>query len=100
MKINYNYVIIIILVILISIMFYNQQNLIQMLNKPEPIDGGFSDWSNWGPCSVNCGGGIQKRVRSCNNPEPQYGGDVCVGPYEETQACNTDPCLTRTYYTP
>lgn len=52
---------------------------------PPPIDGG---WSEFGSCSVPCGGGTQSRV--CNNPPPANGGLDCVGP--STQSCNVDPC--------
>jgi len=50
-----------------------------------PTDGG---WSQWGTCSLSCGGGTQTRL--CNNPLPMYGGDDCVG--ESIQECNTQVC--------
>jgi len=37
-----------------------------------------STYSNWGTCSVSCGGGIQTRVNGCGNTQ--------------TQACNTQSC--------
>ena len=57
-----------------------------------PINGGWSDYSNWTPCSVECGGGNQTRNRSCTNPAPQFGGVDCVGEAEEFQECNKNPC--------
>ncbi|XP_061184990.1 SCO-spondin-like [Saccostrea echinata] len=57
-----------------------------------PIDGGYTDWSKWDTCSVTCGGGTQKRTRSCTNPAPQYGGAACSGDNEENQDCNTQAC--------
>ncbi len=53
---------------------------------PVPVNGG---WSNWGACSVSCGGGTQ--ARTCTNPPPSGGGADCVGP--NSQVCNTSPCV-------
>ena len=63
-----------------------------LLTSKESIDGGFSDWSVWTECSVTCGGGEQTRTRTCSNPEPQNGGNDCVGDLEESQTCSTDAC--------
>lgn len=57
-----------------------------------PVDGGFSDWSLWGTCTVTCGGGSSRRHRLCNKPEPLYGGSNCSGIYEEARQCNDNPC--------
>ena len=54
-----------------------------------PIDGGWSVWSEFSPCSETCGSGIQKRFRKCNAPAPQYGGSKCKGPSEEKTPCDT-----------
>ena len=45
----------------------------------ESIDGGWSQWSNWSPCSSTCKGGITSSNRLCNNPIPQNGGAECSG---------------------
>ncbi len=45
-------------------------------------------WSNWGACSVSCGGGTQ--TRTCTNPAPSCGGTDCVGGL--SQVCNTQDC--------
>ena len=66
----------------------------------KPIDGGWSAWSDWGSCSVSCGGGTQTRTRACNNPPPQYGGIACSGSTTESQACNTQSCYTISWNTP
>lgn len=34
-----------------------------------PQDGGWSNWTRWGPCSKPCGFGVQFRSRFCNNPQ-------------------------------
>jgi cysteine-rich repeat protein len=55
------------------------------LEQISPINGG---WSEWGVCSVTCGGGTQSRT--CTNPAPANGGTDCTG--EATQSCNTNSC--------
>ena len=61
--------------------------------KECPVDGGFSDWSAFGECSKPCGDdGAMKRTRTCSNPPPQFGGEICAGSYDETVACNVKPC--------
>ncbi|XP_052257629.1 SCO-spondin-like [Dreissena polymorpha] len=55
-----------------------------------PVDGVFSDWSEWYSCAVTCGGGIQLRNRSCIGP--LYGGAECSGDFGDTQKCNTQEC--------
>ncbi|KAL9969177.1 hypothetical protein ACROYT_G021362 [Oculina patagonica] len=61
-----------------------------------PVPGGYTDWSEWGECSVTCGGGVQKRTRTCTSPPPSGGGPTCIeqnlGPAEEEQECNTQDC--------
>lgn len=47
----------------------------------------WSDWSSWSPCSVECGGGQQYRVRTCEGrPED------CQGPPKVARTCNTHNC--------
>lgn len=59
---------------------------------PCPIDGNWAKWSKWGSCSFTCGGGLQYRNRTCNDPEPQYGGQYCNGNLTDVSKCNTYPC--------
>jgi len=56
------------------------------------VDGGWSSWSDWGACSVSCGGGTQTRIRTCTNPAPYCGGSVCSGAASESQSCNPQAC--------
>ncbi|KAJ0065491.1 hypothetical protein NL108_012446 [Boleophthalmus pectinirostris] len=56
------------------------------------VHGGYSEWADWGPCSVSCGAGSQKRLRQCNNPLPANGGHHCTGPASETRSCHGKPC--------
>ncbi|XP_074659490.1 coadhesin-like [Tubulanus polymorphus] len=57
-----------------------------------PIDGNWSDWGNYGSCSVTCGEGTKTRTRTCTNPAPSNGGAVCVGDNSESTSCNDGPC--------
>lgn len=57
-----------------------------------PVHGGYSEWAEWGPCSVSCGVGSQKRLRQCNNPLPANGGRHCPGSDSETRSCQGKPC--------
>ncbi|XP_060256258.1 semaphorin-5A isoform X2 [Ovis aries] len=59
---------------------------------PCPVDGMWSCWSSWSTCSATCGGGHYMRTRSCTNPAPAYGGDICLGLHTEEALCNTQPC--------
>ncbi|UJR31957.1 hypothetical protein I4U23_019430 [Adineta vaga] len=60
------------------------------LNRSCPIDGGWNTWSNYSACSATCGVGIYTRVRECNNPIPNFGGDLCIGSPLETAYCLTN----------
>ncbi|XP_045905935.1 hemicentin-1 [Micropterus dolomieu] len=56
------------------------------------VHGGYSEWAEWGPCSVSCAVGFQKRLRHCNNPLPANGGRHCAGSDTETRSCQGKPC--------
>ncbi|XP_019718321.1 hemicentin-1 isoform X1 [Hippocampus comes] len=56
------------------------------------INGGYSNWQDWGPCSSICGQGSQERSRLCNNPEPANGGRTCIGPSIDSRTCHAGLC--------
>lgn len=62
------------------------------------VNGGYSNWEEWGPCSSTCGQGFQERIRSCNNPKPANGGRPCSGPSIDSRKCQTGLCPGRIYF--
>ena len=63
------------------------------------VNGGYTEWNNWGPCSVTCDKGIKTRQRFCTNPEPAYGGVGCghLGSAEETVQCYDVNCPSNCF---
>eukprot|EP00076_Gallus_gallus_P024036 XP_015146072.1 hemicentin-1 isoform X2 [Gallus gallus] len=61
-------------------------------NKPCPVDGEWSSWLPWGPCSESCGKGTQTRLRLCSSPSPSHGGSHCRGPDVQRQVCSKRRC--------
>ncbi|XP_029304398.1 semaphorin-5B-like isoform X1 [Cottoperca gobio] len=60
--------------------------------QPCPVSGAWSCWSSWSQCSASCGGGHYQRTRTCSNPPPASGGDICIGLHTEEALCNTHAC--------
>ncbi|XP_034265503.1 hemicentin-1 isoform X1 [Pantherophis guttatus] len=60
--------------------------------RPCPVNGAWSSWLSWGPCSETCGKGTQNRIRLCNNPPPLFDGSYCNGPDVQMQVCNERNC--------
>ena len=67
----------------------------QVLNVCCAVDGEWSDWGQWSECSAECGGGIQRRHRTCQHP--QFGGDGCHGDASQVKKCNIVPCEGFTF---
>ncbi|XP_072933331.1 semaphorin 5c-like [Epargyreus clarus] len=70
-----------------------------------PVDGGWSPWGAWSPCTgTGCGtaAGYRERRRMCGSPAPQHGGADCDGSRSERQPCDLRPCEVRkaTAWTP
>ncbi|XP_019614852.1 PREDICTED: uncharacterized protein LOC109462736 [Branchiostoma belcheri] len=51
--------------------------------------GTWEDWGPWGDCSVSCGGGVKKRMRTCRD---EYDGKTCVGRDTDVKLCKTKKC--------
>uniref|UniRef100_A0A671NHA6 Semaphorin-2A n=1 Tax=Sinocyclocheilus anshuiensis TaxID=1608454 RepID=A0A671NHA6_9TELE len=62
--------------------------------NPCPVPVSWVSWSAWSKCSVPCGGGIQSRVRTCEN------GNTCPGCPLEYKVCNLDACAEVRRTTP
>ncbi|XP_061842088.1 hemicentin-1 [Nerophis lumbriciformis] len=60
------------------------------------INGGYSNWQDWGPCSSTCGQGFQERIRLCNNPKPTNGGRSCSAPSTDSRKCQAGLCPGET----
>lgn len=56
-----------------------------------PVDCVMSNWTDDGSCSVACGTGELKQVRSIQ-VQSAHGGLTCEGDLNQTIDCNTDPC--------
>lgn len=64
-----------------------------------PIDGGFTNWTEFSNCSRTCGNGTRFRYRNCTNPSPQHGGKNCSGNNFIVESCNTHLCPIDGGYT-
>ncbi|CAH0716255.1 unnamed protein product, partial [Brenthis ino] len=62
------------------------------VNKKCVLNGGWSGWGSWGPCSQSCGSGKRSRTRSCTRPIPSDEGKPCMGSKIEVGSCNLTPC--------
>lgn len=56
------------------------------------VDGGWSEWQTWSPCSAKCDKGTRYRMRSCSRPEPEGFGQDCNGESVQTSICHVEPC--------
>lgn len=52
-----------------------------------PLNGHWGRWADWSACSTTCGKGYQTRSRMCDDPPPQFGGNICEGVLVQTQMC-------------
>ncbi|XP_015764131.1 PREDICTED: netrin receptor UNC5C-like isoform X1 [Acropora digitifera] len=64
----------------------------QALRLKVYVDGGWSEWHEFLACSASkCGKDKQMLKRSCNNPDPQNGGQFCSGVGFKFEKCR-DVC--------
>ena len=54
------------------------------------LDGGWSNWSEYGPC--RCETNTQTRNRECNSPIASRGGLNCTGYASEAVDCTPGSC--------
>ena len=41
------------------------------------VNGGLTEWSEWGRCDKLCENGKQRRHKTCTDPKPRCGGRQC-----------------------
>ena len=75
-------------------------NLIATGKTQCAVDGEWGEWSQWSRCSNECGAGMVKRERSCDNPEPETQGDPkaprgCTGVSGQSKSCFSDTDCTK-----
>eukprot|EP00929_Paragymnodinium_shiwhaense_P090933 TRINITY_DN51007_c0_g1_i1.p1 TRINITY_DN51007_c0_g1~~TRINITY_DN51007_c0_g1_i1.p1 ORF type:complete len:1844 (+),score=265.33 TRINITY_DN51007_c0_g1_i1:145-5676(+) len=63
-----------------------------------PVDCLRDAWTDWGSCSVTCGGGLKWRYRN-TLVAPAYGGRPCTNPRTSSHACNENPCPEHCVWT-
>ncbi|XP_029005418.1 SCO-spondin [Betta splendens] len=61
-----------------------------------PVNGRWSEWTEWSDCDALCGGGVKQRNRTCTAPPPKNGGRDCEGMTLQSQTCNNQPCTKDT----
>ncbi|CAG5125446.1 unnamed protein product [Candidula unifasciata] len=72
--------------------YENVQSQPCMVNFYCPVDGQWSEWSDFSECSSSCGPGISKKTRRCDSPLPQFGGKNCPGSEMFTKKCEVVKC--------
>ncbi|XP_052808900.1 coadhesin-like [Mya arenaria] len=65
----------------------------------DPVNGGWSPWSQFSQCSQSCGFGVRARSRHCDSPAPQGTGLFCIGESIQREACNTEVCPVDGFWT-
>ena len=66
------------------------------------VNGGWSRWGSYSPCTKSCGTGSQTKTRTCTNPSPADGGHGCPGSPTDSRSCNSNSCprtSKRVFYT-
>lgn len=76
----------------ISVVAVSEYGRYVTCNMCLPVNGAWSCWSSWSQCSASCGSGHYQRTRTCSNPPPASGGDICIGLHTEEALCNTHTC--------
>ena len=66
---------------LVSMVMCLHEKYNEMGYRPKvSADGGWSDWSPWSSCDVDCS---RNRSRECSTPSPFHGGADCPGAFSK-----------------
>lgn len=60
--------------------------------KNECVIEGWTEWSDYTPCSKSCGTGYQMKTRECKVPKEQRVGKICKGLSEAYKYCTNPAC--------
>merc|ERR1712179_887522 len=63
------------------------------------VNGNWATWTKSGTCSKVCGSGKQNFTRTCSNPTPAHGGNVCQGSPSKSETCNPQACAVHGNWT-
>ena len=84
----------------VLLFFFHFTNLVMQKNGMEDshtkivyfvaLNGGWSDWSEYGPC--RCETNTETRTRECNSPLPSRGALNCTGEAFEAVDCTPELC--------
>lgn len=66
------------------------------LEESDMVSCQFEAWTDWGSCSMTCGGGHKERKRSVVR-ESSNGGEACSGLTQQTFPCNIDKCVSSNF---
>ena len=58
-----------------------------LCNDIIPVNGGYTEWTVFSPCTAICSNDIghRRRKRFCTNPEPSNGGLTCLRKFSASQ---------------
>ncbi|KAJ7360303.1 hypothetical protein OS493_016933 [Desmophyllum pertusum] len=87
------------IVAIVAAIFFVAHNFVRYVLR---VDGGYSQWTVFSECTKSCGTGTRFRKRTCDNPEPNFGGLNCSVSGEDSQTfkCNMIPCPVDGGYGP
>ena len=78
------------------LLLYALQYTSDTVSHLNPVNGGWSNYGEWGDCSVTCGSGVRARTRTCTNPVPSGGGMDCDGSTTQVDMCVLEACSGKT----
>ena len=73
-------------------------SIISDIADPNENDGGWSQWSSFGNCTISGGECKRTRHRNCDSPEASERGLPCVGDDAEAEDCEKDKCIANGRY--